>query len=100
MSDLADLEQRAMTELAACADEPALRAWNTKYFGPNGTAVNYSAGTSSTNLQSDLYWRYVQATGVARRSVVSRISSIATPMPAATSSTVGPQYRVGRPGAR
>jgi phenylalanyl-tRNA synthetase alpha chain len=36
MSDLAALEQRALAELAACADEPALRAWNTKYFGNNG----------------------------------------------------------------
>jgi acyl-homoserine-lactone acylase len=39
----------------------------SKYFGPNGTAVNYSAGTSSTNLQSDLYWRYVRATGIVQR---------------------------------
>jgi acyl-homoserine-lactone acylase len=36
----------------------------SRYFGPNGTAVNYSAGVSSTNLQSDLFWKYVQATGV------------------------------------
>lgn len=36
MSNLAELEQRAKTELAACADEPALRAWNTKYFGASG----------------------------------------------------------------
>lgn len=36
MSDLASLEQRAMAELAACTDELALRAWNTKYFGANG----------------------------------------------------------------
>lgn len=36
MSDLASLEQRAQAELAACADETALRAWNTKYFGKQG----------------------------------------------------------------
>lgn len=36
MSDLAELEKRALAELSACADEPALRAWNTKYFGPKG----------------------------------------------------------------
>jgi phenylalanyl-tRNA synthetase alpha chain len=36
MSDLAALEQRAKTELAACADEASLRAWNTKYFGDKG----------------------------------------------------------------
>jgi phenylalanyl-tRNA synthetase alpha chain len=34
--DLSGLEQRALAELAACADEPALRAWNTKYFGKQG----------------------------------------------------------------
>lgn len=36
MADLADLEQRARAELAACADEPSLRAWNTKFFGKAG----------------------------------------------------------------
>src|SRR6516165_11684225 len=35
-TDLAGLEQRALAELAACADESALRAWNTKYFGKQG----------------------------------------------------------------
>ncbi len=34
--DLASLEQRARAELAACTDEAALRAWNTKYFGKQG----------------------------------------------------------------
>src|SRR5947209_6685292 len=36
MSDLAALEQRAKAELAACTDEAALRAWNSKYFGKTG----------------------------------------------------------------
>lgn len=36
MSDLASLEQRALAELNGCADEAALRAWNTKYFGKQG----------------------------------------------------------------
>ncbi len=35
-TDLADLEQRAVTELAACSDEAALRGWNHKYFGKAG----------------------------------------------------------------
>jgi phenylalanyl-tRNA synthetase alpha chain len=39
MSNLADLEKRALAELAACADEAALRAWNTKYFGNNGEVL-------------------------------------------------------------
>ncbi len=36
MSNLANLEQRALTELRACPDEAALRAWNTRYFGKQG----------------------------------------------------------------
>jgi phenylalanyl-tRNA synthetase alpha chain len=36
MSDLASLEQRALGELQACANEDALRAWNTRYFGKQG----------------------------------------------------------------
>jgi phenylalanyl-tRNA synthetase alpha chain len=36
MSDLADLEERALGELRSCADEAALRAWNTRYFGKQG----------------------------------------------------------------
>jgi phenylalanyl-tRNA synthetase alpha chain len=36
MSNLAELEQRATSDLAACSDEAALRAWNIKYFGNNG----------------------------------------------------------------
>jgi phenylalanyl-tRNA synthetase alpha chain len=39
MSDLATLEQRAQAELAACADEPTLRAWHTKYFGKTGEVL-------------------------------------------------------------
>jgi acyl-homoserine-lactone acylase len=39
----------------------------SRYFGPNGTAVNYSAGTATPNIQSDLYWRYVKATGIGAR---------------------------------
>lgn len=36
MADLAALEQRALTELKACDDEAALRAWNTRWFGDKG----------------------------------------------------------------
>src|SRR3954454_22661376 len=36
-TDLAALERQALAELAAAADdEPALRAWNSKYFGKQG----------------------------------------------------------------
>jgi phenylalanyl-tRNA synthetase alpha chain len=36
MSELATLEQRALAELHASPDEPALRAWHSKYFGKTG----------------------------------------------------------------
>jgi phenylalanyl-tRNA synthetase alpha chain len=36
MSDLSELEQRALAELAACQDEATLRGWNTRYFGKQG----------------------------------------------------------------
>lgn len=39
MSDLAELEARALAELAACVDEAALRAWNTRYFGKTGDVL-------------------------------------------------------------
>jgi acyl-homoserine-lactone acylase len=34
--------------------------------------VNYSASTSATNLQSDLYWSYIKATGIALRELSAR----------------------------
>jgi phenylalanyl-tRNA synthetase alpha chain len=36
MSELSDLEQRALAELNGCTYEAALRAWKTKYFGDSG----------------------------------------------------------------
>jgi phenylalanyl-tRNA synthetase alpha chain len=39
VDDLTQLEARAIAELAACADEPSLRAWNTRYFGKSGEMV-------------------------------------------------------------
>src|SRR5438094_5267162 len=36
MSALASLEQSGLQELHGCADEAALRSWNTKYFGKQG----------------------------------------------------------------
>ncbi len=43
-------------------DIVTIRGQRSQYFGPNRLAVNYSAGTTATNLRSDLYWHYVQAT--------------------------------------
>jgi phenylalanyl-tRNA synthetase alpha chain len=36
LDTLKTLETEGLAELMACADEPAVRAWNTKYFGDNG----------------------------------------------------------------
>src|SRR5262245_55715077 len=36
MADLTSLEERALAELAGCADEESLRAWNARYFGKQG----------------------------------------------------------------
>jgi hypothetical protein len=51
----------------------------SQYFGPNGLAVNYSAGESSTNLQSDLYWRYVKASGPVQRELSAPRRTARTP---------------------
>jgi phenylalanyl-tRNA synthetase alpha chain len=39
MADLASLEQRALAELTAAADEVLLRAWHTRYFGKQGEVL-------------------------------------------------------------
>jgi acyl-homoserine-lactone acylase len=39
----------------------------SQYFGATGLAVNYSAGASDSNLDSDLFWRYVKASGLIQR---------------------------------
>jgi phenylalanyl-tRNA synthetase alpha chain len=36
MTELESLEQRALEELGACADETGVRAWNTQYLGKTG----------------------------------------------------------------
>jgi phenylalanyl-tRNA synthetase alpha chain len=36
LNELTELESRALAELSACADEAALRAWNSRYFGKSG----------------------------------------------------------------
>ncbi len=55
----------AQDNLCTFADDVVtLNGQRSQYFGPNGNAVNYSAGVSNTNLNSDLYWRYVKASGI------------------------------------
>src|SRR5262245_29331331 len=36
LETLKTLESDGLAELKACADEPAVRAWNTRYFGDSG----------------------------------------------------------------
>jgi phenylalanyl-tRNA synthetase alpha chain len=50
--DLLALEKRACDELAACLDEPSLRAWNTKYFGKQGE-VQQALGRLKEVAQAD-----------------------------------------------
>ena len=45
-------------------DIVTLEGERSKYLRAQREAVNYSAGTTSTNLESDLYWRYVKASGI------------------------------------
>jgi acyl-homoserine-lactone acylase len=52
-------------------DVVTLEGERSRYFGPKGLAVNYSAGSYVTNLQSDLYWRYIQASGVVQHELAA-----------------------------
>src|SRR5438034_11748375 len=73
-ADLATLEHRATAELAACADESALRAWNTRYFGKQGeialalrrvgevpAAERKTYGQEANRIQELLTQKYEQA---------------------------------------
>ncbi|QEL14920.1 phenylalanine--tRNA ligase subunit alpha [Limnoglobus roseus] len=44
VAELKTLESQGLSELAACADEPALRGWNTKFFGDKGLVKAALAG--------------------------------------------------------
>src|SRR5664280_1808015 len=37
----------------------------SRYFGPNGPSLNYSAGAYDSNLDSDFFWQSIKASGVA-----------------------------------
>ncbi|MGA2037091.1 MAG: penicillin acylase family protein, partial [Acidimicrobiales bacterium] len=41
----------------------------SKYFGPKNLSVNYSAGTQSTNLDSDLFWQSIKTSGIVSRAL-------------------------------
>lgn len=39
----------------------------SKYFGPNGLSIDYSAGAAESNLDSDLFWQSIKKTGIVTR---------------------------------
>lgn len=47
VEDLKALETQGLAELAACSDEPTIRAWNTKYFGDKGLMKQALAKTGA-----------------------------------------------------
>ena len=62
----------AQDNLCTFADDiVTLEGERSRYFGPKGLAINYSAGSVVTNLESDLYWRYIQATGLVKRELAA-----------------------------
>src|SRR5215217_8246145 len=89
MSTLAELEQRALTELSACADEAALRAWHTRYFGDKGEmkaalakirdipqAERKAYGQQANALQAKLTGAYDEALAAMKKATLER--SLAT----------------------
>jgi phenylalanyl-tRNA synthetase alpha chain len=68
-ADLAALEARALEELKACADEAALRAWSTKYFGDKGE-VNAALKVLGT-LPKDQRPAYGQAVNRAKQNLLA-----------------------------
>jgi phenylalanyl-tRNA synthetase alpha chain len=71
MSNLAELEQRARAELAACHEEPDLRGWYARFFGKQGEvlqavkkvaevpqAERRAYGTEANRIKEDLLKAY------------------------------------------
>jgi len=50
-------------------DFVTLEGDRSRYFGPSGLTLNYSAGTESTNLDSDFFWKWVAASGIVDRTL-------------------------------
>jgi phenylalanyl-tRNA synthetase alpha chain len=85
MSDLASLERRARDELAASADEAALKAWHTKYFGNAGAVMQAlgrlkelppaekpAYGKEVNRIKTALTQAYEAALDVAKRQALER----------------------------
>jgi phenylalanyl-tRNA synthetase alpha chain len=84
-TDLADLERRALAELAASGDESALRAWNSKYFGKAGElalalrrigevppADRKSYGQEANRIKEALTAKYDEALAAEQQQALSR----------------------------
>ncbi len=79
MTDLIGLERQATSELEACADEAALRAWHTRYFGKQGdvtlalkrvgevpAAERKSYGQEANRIKESLASKYESALAAAK----------------------------------
>jgi phenylalanyl-tRNA synthetase alpha chain len=85
MADLATLERRAIAELADCADESALMAWNAKYFGKQGEisqalkevgkappAERPAYGQQANRIKQELQKRYDEALAAEKERLLLR----------------------------
>ena len=63
----------AQDNLCTLADQfITVEGQRSRYFGPNAMNLNFSAGAADSNLNSDLFWKYVQASHVVDRSLAQR----------------------------
>jgi phenylalanyl-tRNA synthetase alpha chain len=85
MINLSELEQRGLGDLRACADEPFLRAWHTKYFGKQGdmtlalkkvgevpAAERRAFGQEANRIKEALSSAYEQALSALKQSEIDR----------------------------
>jgi acyl-homoserine-lactone acylase len=49
------------------SDFVTLNGERSRYFGPDGLAIDYAAGTDPTNIESDLFWQSVKDSGLYQR---------------------------------
>ena len=63
----------AQDNLCTLADQiVTVEGQRSRYFGPNALNLNFSAGAADSNLNSDLFWKYVQASRVVDRTLSQR----------------------------
>ncbi|HUO72620.1 MAG TPA: penicillin acylase family protein [Solirubrobacteraceae bacterium] len=60
----------ARDNLCTLADQfVTVEGQRSRYFGPDAMNLNFSAGAADSNLNSDLFWKYIQASHIVDRSV-------------------------------